>query len=450
MDSDLTRFATALAGQLGWTATPVRPDGHALWGFGTRLHEALEQASDAALLTTPGGVEFIVVPRADPDAHRYLVGPLRPTDLPANTIAAMQEREPSVVLLNGAATPEHAADRFRMFLSGWEDHVTRARAALEPAEAARLDEVFASYAETVAATLPGDWSATVLDLGSYAHQRLFPTVWATGSDSGRKAAASAARAALLTGPRHRVLIVQDAGPYRDTTAVTFLPSRLRITPDSPIPGPAPLTLTADPEATARSIHSHLLPAWEQGVFSARTGVLAHATVELRQALDSWDAVGDTYYAAHDPGAGAVLRDARAWKAVETYLTHATATLNGIAAVTTGADHLAGPVSSDLRVLEHVREYLRNATRLRREWDKRIRQAPAAEQPLLVEERNAEMWPHAVNLAASGEAMIRAARHVTDRIGAPPPSAKTSAPHPASAPAPTQAPVLIVGPTRRSR
>ncbi|MDX2965633.1 hypothetical protein [Streptomyces acidiscabies] len=451
LSSDLIRFATALAGQLGWTATPTQPHGHPLWGFGTRLHEALDQASEAALLTTPGGTEFIIAPRTDPDAYRYLVGPLRPTDLPANTTAAIQEREPTVVLLNAAATPEHAADRFSMFLSGWEDHLTRARAALEPVEAARLDDVFTAYAGTVAATLPGDWTATVLDLDSRAHQRLFPTLWATGPDTGRKAFATAARAALLTGPRHRVLLVQDAGPHRDTTAVTFLPARLRITPDSPVPGPAALSLTADAAASAQSIRSLLLPAWDRAVFSARTGVLAHATAELRQAIDSWDAVGDTYHAAHDPGAGAVIRDARAWTAVQTYLTHAPATLNAITAVTTGADRLAGPVSRDLRTLDHLRETLRNAGRLRREWDARIRQAPAAEQPLLVEERNAEMWSHAVDLAATGEAMIGAARHVTGRIGTPPPPpAKAPASLTAPTPPPAPAPVLIIGPTRRGK
>ncbi|MFM9613490.1 hypothetical protein [Streptomyces niveiscabiei] len=449
MDSDLTRFATALAAELGWTAMPVRPAGHPLWGFGTNLHRALEQAPEAALLITPGGTEFIVAPRTDPDAHRYLVGPLRPTDLPANTTAAIQEREPRIVLLNAAATPEHAAARFNMLLSGWEDHLTRARAALEPAEAARLDDVFAAYAGTVATTLPGDWTTTVLDLNSRAHQRLFPTLWADGPDTSRRAAATAARAALLTGPRHRVLLVQDAGPHRDTTAVTFLPARLRLTPDSPVPGPAPLSLTADAAASAQSIRSLLLPAWDRGVFSARTGILAHATAELRQALDSWDAVCDTYHAAHDPGAGAVIRDARAWSAVQTYLTHAPATLSGIVAVTTQADYLAGPISRDLRTLDHLRESLRNAGRLRRTWDARIRQAPAEEQPLLVEERNAEMWSHADALAAPGEAMIRAARHVTTRIGTPPPPpAKAPAPRPAPAPAP--APAVTTGSTRRSR
>nr|WP_162947582.1 hypothetical protein [Streptomyces acidiscabies] len=262
MASDLTRFATALAAELGWTATPARPEGHTLWGFGTRLHEALDKASEAALLTTPGGTEFVIVPRTDPDAHRYLVGPLRPTDLPDNTAAAI--REPTVVLLNTASTPEHAAGRFSMFLSGWEDHLVRARAALEPSEAARLDHAFTAYAGTVTATLPGAWTTTSLNLDSFAHWRLFHTLWSTGSDTGRKVSASAARAALLTGPRHRVLLVQDAGPYRDTTAFTFLPARLHLTPDSPVPGPAPLPVTADANASAQSIRSLLLPAARLG------------------------------------------------------------------------------------------------------------------------------------------------------------------------------------------
>ncbi|WP_075737657.1 hypothetical protein [Streptomyces acidiscabies] len=448
MSSDVTRFATSIAVQLGWTAAPTSPDGHPLWETDTHLLDVLAQASEAALLTTPGGIEFIVAPRADAEVYRYLVGPLRPTDLPANAVAALAEWEPSSVLVSAAATPDHAADRLRFFLSYWEKLLTRTRAALEPGEAELLDHAFTSFTEAISASLPGSWTSQPLDLTSAAHQRLVHSLWSAGPEPGRRIAASAARAALLSGPRHRVLIVQDTGPYQGIVAAALRPPRPRIAPDSLIPGPDLLALPNDATEAARTIEADLLPSWDRAVFSARTGVLVHALVELRQALDSWDAVSDSYNTSRIPDAGAVLRDARAWDAVQVCLTHAPAVLNGIASVTTGADHLAGPLSRDLRTLDHVREDLRGATRIKRHWAQLIQQATAAEQPFLVEDRNADMWHHAAQLGERGDAVVRVARHVTHRIGSPPPTPKTPAPGPSSTQAPT-APTVPT-PVRRSR
>jgi hypothetical protein len=462
MPSDLSAFVSALTERLpGWTATVIDPDQHdrlgaSLWEEDSDLREAFAAANEAAVLTTPAGTRLIAVDGPHDDGTHFLVGALRPDGLPENARAAMRASIPRALTVNGS-NPVFASARIRIMFAHLDQHFALVRAATVPEEAARRDRAFADYTARIAAALPAGWEATPLDLHSQDWTIVHGLLWSTGGDVGPQLVHRASRAALLHGPHDRQLaVVQDAGPSAAVIAGALIPSALNDGATDSAPGPALVHLTQKPEAAAAQLRERLLPAYERGIWSARIGILAHATIEIRQALDSWDAVSDSYA---DPsgipedeawGEGQALRDARAWSGVQVYLQHAPAVLEGIASVTSGADHLVGRLSTDLRAMEGVARHLSAAAGIHQDWQARARTAPLKELPFLADERNAEIWHHATELETGGDAMLRVARQVTDRIGAPPDPPGGAVVHrPAPTPIPPGLAAVAVATTHRA-
>ncbi|WP_405466731.1 hypothetical protein OG783_29005 [Streptomyces jietaisiensis] len=462
MPSDLSLFTAALTEHLpGWTATVIDPDQHdrladSLWEKDADLREAFAAANDAALLTTPAGTRLLAVDGPRDDGTTFLVGALSPDALPRNARASLNASVPRAFTVNGS-NPVLGAARVRIMFSHLDEHFALVEAALKPEEAARRDRAFTDYTQSLAAALPTGWKTAPLDLHSQDWTIVHGLLWSSGHTVGPQLIRSAARAALLHDPHDRWLtVVQDAGPTATLTAGALIPSDMNAGATDMAPGPALVRLTQNAEAAASQLRERLLPAYERGVWSARIGHLAHATIEIRQAMDSWDAVSDSYA---DPsgmpedqawGEGQALRDTRAWNGVQLYLEHAPAVLEGIASVTSGAEYLTGGLSSDLRAMEGVARHLSAVVAIHQEWQTRLSTAPTKELPFLADERNAEIWHHATELEGAGDAMLRVARRVTDRIGAPPdPPGGAVARRPAPTPPPPGLAAVTILPARRA-
>ncbi|MBA5224579.1 hypothetical protein [Streptomyces griseoaurantiacus] len=462
MPSDLSLFTAALTEHLpGWTATIIDPDQHdrladAIWEKDVDLREAFTAANEAAVLTTPADTRLLAVDGPRDDGTTFLVGALSPDAFPRNARASLNASIPRAFAVNGS-NPVLGAARIRIMFSHLDEHFALVAAAIEPEEAARRDGAFTEYTQSLAAALPTGWQATPLDLHSQDWTIVHGLLWSSGHAVGPQLIRSAARAALLHGPDDRWLtVVQDVGPSAALTAGALIPSDLNAGATDMAPGPALLPLARNAEAAASQLRERLLPAYERGVWSARIGHLDHATVEIRQALHSWDAVSDSYA---DPsgmpegeewGEGQALRDTRAWNGVQVYLQHAPAVLEGIASVTSGTEYLTGGLSTDLRAMESVARHLSAVVAIHQEWQTRFSTAPAKELPFLADERNAEIWHHATELEAAGDAMLRVARKVTDRIGAPPdPPGGAVARRPAPTPPPPGLAAVTIASTRRA-
>jgi len=430
--SDLSLFTASLAESLGWTASPV-PDAERT-GLRASNPALADEGIPAALLTMPDGTQLIATPSAAPGA--YLFVPRLPDDVPAGAVFKPGLHTPALLLTVSGGRPR-TAGLVEQFGREWEDHFSFLR---NPGEAARREQAFTAYTAGIADALPGNWATAPVPLNRLGRELLEDRLWTSGLDTAMALSRRAARAALLTGPDHDVVLLQEAGSRALTVAATLLPVTPIITQDDPVPGPGPLVLPSDPHQAADKIHRTLLPAWTRTDWDARASLLAHATVELHHTATSWQIVSPTY--AGNPLAEAArptamsLRDARAQDAVDVYLAHAPALLDGITAVTTPTDHLAGPLRGALHELEYVRQHLAHITRIRQALSE-VHEAPAAAQPQLALEHTQDAWHHAMGLATAGDTMLRAARHVAPRIGTPPPPppAPVTARKPAPGPTP---------------
>ncbi|MHC5907746.1 hypothetical protein ACVNF4_28220, partial [Streptomyces sp. S6] len=414
--SDLYLFTAALAESLGWTASPV-PDAERP-SLRTSDPVLADATVPAALLTMPDGTQLIATPSLA--SGTYILVPRLPGDLPAEAVLEPGPHTPAPLFTVLVDQLPHNAHLVEQYGRAWEDHLFFLR---NPGEAARREQVFTAYTAGIADALPGDWATDPVPLNWLERELLAGILWTSGPDDATALGNRAVRAARLTGPGHDVAVLQEAGSQALTVAVAVLPTTPFISQDDPIPGPGPLVLPSDPHQAADKIHRTLLPARTRNVWDARVSLLAHATVELQHTATSWQAVSSTYtghpLAEAARGTAMSLRDARAQDAVDVYLAHAPALLDGITAVTTSTDHLAGPLRGGSLELDYVRQHLAHITRIRRALSE-IHTAPAAAQPQLALEHAQDAWHHAMGLATTGDAMIRAARHVAPRIGTPPP------------------------------
>ncbi|MBP5935416.1 hypothetical protein [Streptomyces acidiscabies] len=434
--SDLYLFATTLAEHLGWTATLV--PGTQRIGLKASNPPLSDAEIPAALLTMPDGTQFIATAAAEPGA--YSIVPRLPDDLPAEAVFEASPHKPATVLVVLADQLPRTAGLVEHFAREWEDHLFLLR---NPGEAVRRGQAFTAYTGSIAEVLPGDWATAPVPLRPFDRDLLGDRLWTSGSDDATALSRRAARASLLSGPDHDVVLLQEAGSRALIIAATLLPTTPFISQSDAIPGPGPLVLPSDPHEAADRIYHTLLPVWTRNVWDARISLLAHATVELHHTAASWQVVSPTY-AGHPlaeaaRGTAMSLRDVRAQDAVDVYLAHAPALLDGITAVTTPTDHLAGPLRGVLYELDYVRQHLTGITRIRQALSE-IQEAPATAQSFLTLEHAQDAWHHAMGLATAGDTMIRAARHVAPRIGTPPPPPPTPVAARKPAPEPTpQAP-----------
>ncbi|MFD6347083.1 hypothetical protein ACFWF9_20485 [Streptomyces roseolus] len=159
--------------------------------------------------------------------------------------------------------------------------------------------------------------------------------------------------------------------------------------------------------------------------------LASAAAGIRQASDAWDAISDSFCDAdgwpideQGYGDGKVKRDAEAWRHVEVFLDHGPDVLAGVRAAARSTDYVEGPVSEDLRWLRGIDATLEHAGRLQREWDQILVLMDASMpgsrklyEGRAKEERNADGWHYADELAIRGPALVRAATHLVGRADA---------------------------------
>ncbi|WUQ09828.1 hypothetical protein OG259_38110 [Streptomyces sp. NBC_00250] len=164
-------------------------------------------------------------------------------------------------------------------------------------------------------------------------------------------------------------------------------------------------------------------AWQRHI-----PALASAIAGIRQASDAWDAVSDSYcdadgWPVDEKGYedGKVRRDAEAWRHVEVFLDHGPEVLASVHAAACGADYVEGPISEDLRRLRGIDTALEHAGQLRREWDQIMALMDASlpgsrklYEGRAQEERNADGWHYADELAIRGLALVRAADYLADR------------------------------------
>lgn len=156
--------------------------------------------------------------------------------------------------------------------------------------------------------------------------------------------------------------------------------------------------------------------------------LASAVAGIRQASDAWDAVSDSFcdtdgWPVDEQGYedGKVKRDAEAWRHVEVFLDHGPEVLAGVRAAARGADYVEGPISEDLRWLRGIDATLEHAGKLQREWDQVMALMDASMpgsrklyESRAEEERNADGWHYADELAIRGPALVRAADYLAGR------------------------------------
>ncbi|GAQ58949.1 hypothetical protein [Streptomyces acidiscabies] len=450
--SDLA-FITSLADKLDWTATTLtapRQGDLAQQIPDSLLRDSLRRATAASLLTTPTGIRLLAV--SLPAEGLYVVGPLLPDGFPPDEIAAHDPWTPRALTIS-TTEPDFTTD-IRFLAERWAKHLALVQAMHDPQEALRRDHSFTSYSDTVADALPGSWESSRLPLDSVAWAELRNRLWDSEPRTGQALTREAARVTLLSDAHHNLVLIQDSGPYQRVTAAAVLPTDPYVAPDALVPGPAFLALPLDAHEAADEITTGFLPALTRAVWAARVTLLAHATAELHQTLHSWNAVSATYTDSlggdEQYDAATRQRDRRAMDAVDVYLTHAPTVLNGIESAATGADRLTGPIRDDLRELDALRHHLTGTARIRQAVDNALHHAPPEELPLLLKERGYESWSHAVGLAMHGDAMLRAARRVTSRVGTPqPPPEELPARRPTPTPVPP-APRAAVSPSRRGR
>ncbi|MEU2223045.1 hypothetical protein [Streptomyces sp. NPDC018347] len=155
--------------------------------------------------------------------------------------------------------------------------------------------------------------------------------------------------------------------------------------------------------------------------------LAAAVAGIREASDAWDAVSDSFCDTDGwpvDEHGKVKRDAEAWRHVEVFLDHGPEVLAGVRATARSADYAEGPISEDLRWLRGIDATLEHAGQLQREWDQILvlmdASMPGSRQLYegrAKEERNADGWHYADELAIRGPALVRAADHLVRRADA---------------------------------
>ncbi|MFC9487237.1 hypothetical protein ACFTZM_14325 [Streptomyces hydrogenans] len=159
--------------------------------------------------------------------------------------------------------------------------------------------------------------------------------------------------------------------------------------------------------------------------------LAAAVAGIRKASDDWDAVSDSFCDTdgwpvdeHGYEDGKVKRDAEAWRRVEVFLDHGPEVLAGVRATARSADYAEGPISEDLRWLRGIDATLEHAGKLQREWDQILVLMDASMpgsrklyEDRAKEERNADGWHYADELAIRGPALVRAADHLARRADA---------------------------------
>ncbi|MFF8805561.1 hypothetical protein [Streptomyces omiyaensis] len=159
--------------------------------------------------------------------------------------------------------------------------------------------------------------------------------------------------------------------------------------------------------------------------------LAAAVAGIRQASDAWDAVSDSFcdtdgWPVDEQGYedGKVKRDAEAWRHVEVFLDHGPEVLAGVRAAARSADYTEGPISEDLRGLRGIERTLGHAAKLHHEWDQIMALMDASMpgsrklyEDRAKEERNADGWHYADELAIRGPALVRAADHLARRADA---------------------------------
>ncbi|MFJ6101890.1 hypothetical protein ACIQHY_12930 [Streptomyces sp. NPDC092359] len=178
---------------------------------------------------------------------------------------------------------------------------------------------------------------------------------------------------------------------------------------------------ASPENRRPEATDHL--AWRRHI-----PALAAAVAGIRQASDAWDAVSDSFcdtdgWPVDEQGyeEDKVKRDAEAWRHVEVFLDHGPEVLADVRAAARSADYAEGPVSEDLRWLRGIDATLEHAGRLQREWDQTLvimeASMPGSRQLYegrAQEERNADGWHYADELAIRGPALVRATDHLSLR------------------------------------
>lgn len=183
-----------------------------------------------------------------------------------------------------------------------------------------------------------------------------------------------------------------------------------VSPSSPAPAENQPTATED-------------LAWRRHI-----PALASAVAGIRQASDAWDAVSDSFCDTdgwpvdeHGYEDGKVKRDAEAWRHVEVFLDHSPEVLAGIRATACAADYVEGPISEDLRSLRGIDTTLKHAAKLQREWDQIMALMDASlpgsrklYEGRAKEERNADGWHYADELAIHGPALVRAADFLAGR------------------------------------
>lgn len=273
------------------------------------------------------------------------------------------------------------------------------------------------FATDLAARL-GGWSADLRDITLSEHQtQLRDTLWDTGAVSGAFEEHVLHEAAVLTGPRGEQAAVVHRPRYREQFLVALLrPSGLPAHAVEEWASPTlGIAVGSDPAQAAADIQRRLLPRHTHALWRARLAAIDHAATGIQHAMDRWDEVSDSFCDAQgmpldDDAYGAVQaeRDARAWDHVQTLLTHGPAVLETVQA---RADELAPAMLPgerwSLRALDAA---LTSTARIHHAW----RQADAALPPSspdavrqhLLDERNADGWHDATELAAHTPVLIR--------------------------------------------
>lgn len=296
----------------------------------------------------------------------------------------------------------------------------------------------ATFAQDLAARLPGSWTTVAQEHAAYADQFPFAErLWDDGHVQWAFEQFVLSSHAVLTSDTGCELVVVD----RPRRTREFLVAALRPS-DSDVAdrvkAPDGIVVDADPARAASAVAGRLLPRYEQAVRAARVEQVAVAVAAGERVLTDWDAITDSLCDAdHWPlderyGLRQQQRDAEMWAVFAPFLDHGPALVahaEETLQFLDPQDRAEGRWPYRLRVLS---EALEGGARVQADFEF-VTGALLPDHPRAgaafakaVVERNAEGWHYSLTWMESGGVLVEMARAERGRLVRSPQSAQVQA------------------------
>lgn len=279
----------------------------------------------------------------------------------------------------------------------------------------------ATFAQDLAARLPGSWTVVAQKRAAYAGQSpLAERLWDFGHVQWAFEQFVLSRHAVLTsGTGCELVVVDRPRRTREFLVAALQPSGTDVA--DRVKAPDGIVVDADPARAASAVADRLLPRYERAVRAARVEQVAVAVAAGERVLAHWDAISDSLCDAdHWPlderyDLRQQQRDAEMWALFAPFLDHGPALVahaEEMLPFLDPQDRAEGQWPYRLRVL---REALEGGARVQADFefvtDALLPRHPRARAALAkaVVERNAEGWHYSLTWMESGGVLVEMAR-----------------------------------------